>query len=252
MKHIILLGSSYSTGKRIALDYGDDFNKYENDINELNKLKNKQFSIATHAIEITSENWKDVIKTDSFFEGVELVRNKSSFIKLLSNDKEVTSLDIANYILTQFNCTHTKLEKLTYFCYADYLCKYNKKLFNDKIYAFKYGPVVKSIYNKYKRSNYELYGNPEITIDEKNIEINKKYKMPVKSRIIASNDGIEKINSIDDTLKNYGQYNADTLIAITHKEGTPWTINDKGKKPYKEISDDDILKYHKYEMNNLK
>ena len=256
MKHIIILGSSYLTGKRIALDYCDndlhELEKIITELNKLNKTSKKQFSIATHTIDAKSEKWSDVVKTDSFFDKVELVNNKFEFIRLLSDDKEISSLDIANYILTQYECTHTRLEKLTYFCYADYLCKYNKKLFNDTIYAFKYGPVVKSIYDKYKRSNYELYSNSETIMNEKDMKINKQYEMPVRSRIIASNDGIEKINSIDETLKKYKNYDTQGLIELTHKEGTPWTINDKGKKSYKEISDDDILKYHIHETNNSK
>lgn len=35
-------------------------------------------------------------------------------------------------------------------CYADYLCATHKRLFEDKIYAFKYGPVVESVYEAYK------------------------------------------------------------------------------------------------------
>ena len=238
IKHIIILGSSYSTGKRIALDYCNDNLEYEKTINELNRLKGNQFSIATHAILAQSEKWSDVIKTDSFFEGVKLVNDKDAFIKLLSTDKEINAIDIANYILTKLKCTHTRLEKLMYFCYADYLCKYNKKLFNDKIFAFKYGPVIESIYEKYKRSNCEIIETP----------FNKEYQMSVKSRIMISLDGIKKINSIDETLEKYKNYNTNTLIALTHKNGTPWDINDQGQKPYKEISDTDILKHHKYEV----
>ena len=148
--------------------------------------------------------------------------------------------------MTKLKCTHTRLEKLTYFCYADYLCKYNKKLFTDKIFAFKYGPVIESIYEKYKRSNCEIIEPPLETPLE--TPFNKDNQMSVKSRIMISLDGIKKINSIDETLEKYKNYNTNTLIALTHQNGTPWEINDQGQKPYKEISDADILKHHKYEV----
>lgn len=55
-----------------------------------------------------------------------------------------------HYILARHTCTHLELEKLGYMCYADYLCRTGKKLFKDTVYAFKYGPVVESVYEKYK------------------------------------------------------------------------------------------------------
>ena len=144
VRHIIVLGSSFKKGKRIALDYIENEDNL-NRILRLLKVLNERVedsNIAFHSFSSESMKWEDLAKQDKFFEGVSLVKNERDFIRLIQDDKKLSSLDVADYILTKFKCTHTRLEKLTYFCYADYLCRYNQKLFDDKIYAFKYGPVV--------------------------------------------------------------------------------------------------------------
>lgn len=57
-------------------------------------------------------------------------------------DRKLKGIDVAKYILSKTPCTQLKLQKLVYLCFADYLCDTGKELFTDKIYAFKYGPVV--------------------------------------------------------------------------------------------------------------
>ena len=238
VKHFIVLGSSYKTGKRIALDYCTA-NSYDNISKLLENIKSsnmKQVAIATHTITTKTNKWNDVVKLDPFFEKIQLVKTEDEFFNHLLEDKEITALDIANYIITRTKCTHTRLEKLLYFCYADYLCKYKEKLFNDKIYAFKYGPVISTIYEKYK-------GNNQAIIKE----ISKKYDLPIRSRIMNSHNGIKKINSIDNSLRKYAKLDTDTLIGLTHKKNTPWAHSDEGESSYRIISDKDILKYHKYE-----
>lgn len=245
IKHYIILGSSYKTGKRIAVDFIKTDEKFINFVNSLRKSNakyDKYYSIAMHTITTPTEKWDDVVKTDPFFEKVKLINSKSEFIRHLTEDEEITALDVANYIVSKRKCTHTRLEKLLYFCYADYLCKYKEKLFNDNIYAFKYGPVVESIYEKYKRQD-SLIDDVNNYIDS----IPNQYKNPIRSRILNCRDGIQKIKSIDDTLAKYKYYNTNYLINLTHKDKTPWAINGKGEEPYQKISDEDIIKYHRYE-----
>ena len=132
------------------------------------------------------------------------------------------------------------MEKLVYLCYADYLCQYDKKLYQDEIYAFKYGPVVSSVYEKYKQ-----YGYQKIEQDEKTIlEITHFLELPSKSRILFAEDGIEKIKSIDETLKKYGKYTAGELVDITHRKLAPWDKAGRGETEYEIIDDNTIKKYH--------
>ena len=109
--------------------------------------------------------------------------------------------------MTKVECTQLKLQKLVYLCFADYLCETDKKLFTDKIYAFKYGPVVDSIYKEYKK-----YGYKEIESEEIKMEMDSSLELPARSRILFAEDGTEKIISIDRTLKKYGMLTAAQLV----------------------------------------
>lgn len=239
VRHIIILGSSYKTGERIALDYPETSKKYKNAFTDMKKIKNAlqdDTIVATHILRATSEKWEDVVKLDPFFNNIRVIKEEKEFIKLLCKDKHLTSIDVAEYILANTKCSHTKLEKLTYFCYSDYLCEFNERLFEDKIYAFKYGPVINEVYKKYKGLRIDDINDMLPTLSDFNI--------PIKSRILISKNGKDKLKSIDSTIEKYKNYSTEELINLTHKENTPWAYNDKGEVPYKTISDKDIKKYH--------
>ena len=129
-------------------------------------------------------------------------------------------------------------------CFADYLCDTGKQLFTDKIYAFKYGPVVDTVYKRYKEYGYKPIEEDSTNIDSKNI-----FEMPAKSRILFAEDGTDKIISIEKTLKKYGELTASQLVDLTHKENAPWSITPKNLwMPYSTIKLETIKKYHRYEI----
>ena len=130
------------------------------------------------------------VKKDYFFKNVELISTIEEFIKLIKKDRILNGLDVAKYILSKVKCTHLKLEKLVYLCFADYLCKYDKELYKDTIFAYKYGPVVKSVYERYKR-----YGYREIEKEDDDIDARGIYEMPSRSRILFAKDGVEKLRA---------------------------------------------------------
>lgn len=186
-----------------------------------------------------SSNWESVTKKDHFFKDVEVIKDVDEFIKLINRDRVLIGLDVAKYILSKVRCTHLKLEKLVYLCYADYLCRYDKKLFIDKIYAYKYGPVIETVYEKYK-----VYGYNEIRNDDKDISATNILELPSKSRILFAEDGIRKIGSIDKALDLYGNLTASELVDITHRKNTPWDVSGSGQNSNRVISDIAIKKLH--------
>lgn len=245
LTHYILLSSSYSKGERIALDFiieeEKNFEKKMNNIlQEIKEKCGKDVSFSTHYIQTDSKEWKSVVGKDSFFKDVVIIKSVDNFITLIQKDRKLDGLDVAKYILTKIRCTHLKLEKLTYFCYADYLCRYHKKLFYDDIYAFQYGPVISSVYGKFKKKGYE-------EIDEKDIDSGDIYEMPARSRILFAEDGLDKIRSIDETLMRYGKYTANELVTMTHRENSPWSLSGKGRIIKSKITDERIIQYHKNE-----
>lgn len=246
VKHFIILASAYSRGKRIALDYYDNellkMDEIKKDLDFIMKKLGEDAPISTHYIQTKKPGWREVENQDKFFSKVELIKTKEEFVEILLKDRKLKGIDIAKYILTVVPCTHLKLEKLVYLCYADYLCTEKKKLFDDKIYAYKLGPVIESVYKKYKKSRNNLEEDNSKVVDE------TKKLLPIRSRIIASEEGLKKIISIDKTLEKYGKYTAHQLVDITHKKSSPWEKAGKGTLKYQEISDDLILKFHKYEI----
>jgi len=105
------------------------------------------------------------------------------------------------------------------------------------------GPVIETVYERYRRFGTEYLDceDDDVTYDE----INKK--MPIRSRILASQDGLKKMISIDKTLEKYSKLSSSDLVELTHKNSSPWSKSGKGKLANKEIEDELILKYHLYE-----
>lgn len=240
--HFIIMSSSYSIGKRIALSHmvnEEDYLELKEIVQDIVKRCGKDVSISTHFIQTDSETWQSVVEKDHFFKGVKVIENKEQFIELIQRDRILTGLDIARYILSKIKCTHLKLEKLVYLCFADYLCKTNKELYIDKIYAYKYGPVVDTVYEKYKG-----FGSKEIESEDVDIKATEIKELPSRSRILFAKDGVEKIMSIDETLKKCGNLSAAQLVELTHKKSTPWDIAGRGNEQYAVIDNEIIKKYH--------
>lgn len=245
IKHFMILSSSYSSGTRIALHYViDEYTSPEMLTAEVKKIKDacgETVSISTHYVETDSDKWDSVPDKDAFFAGVKVVDTLDEFVKLISKDRVLKGIDIAKYILSVRKCTHLELEKLVYMCYADYLCATQRKLFEDKIFAFKYGPVVESVYEVYK-------GMKEIEECADDTHLEEDYaKMPARSRILFAKDGICKIDHIDATLKRFSGLSASELVDITHVKGGPWDSVNKDEQ-YAEISDRIILEKHNKEL----
>lgn len=245
INHFIILSSSYTTGKRIALDYIIKDSK-DDVIFAIKKIKEKcgyDVSFSTHSIITEKTDWSSVIESDLFFKDVEVIDDLDEFINLINQSRTLSAITVAEYILSKIKCTHLKLEKLVYLCYADYICETSKELFDDDIYAFNYGPVVSSVYNKYKRYKYEEINKYK----EANISISSTMQLPIKSRITFTRDGFEKIFSINKTLEKYGDFPANILVNITHSSESPWDIVYDGSM-YKKIPKEIIKEYHKNEI----
>lgn len=245
--HFIFLSSSYSLGTRIAIDYivTDDSvqETIKKDLDKIIKECGKDVSISTHMIQADDTTWKSVCIADHFFKDIKVIDSIDKFIKLIKKDRKLEGLDVAKYILSQTTCTQLKLQKLVYLCFADYLCATGKELFTDKIYAFKYGPVVDTVYKRYKEYGYNPIDEEKKDIDSKNIS-----EMPAKSRILFAEYGTEKLISIEKTLKKYGDLSAADLVDLTHRDNAPWSKSFKSiGKLYSTIKLDTIKEYHKYE-----
>ena len=235
-EHFIIMSSSYIKGTRIAVDYvfekTIDVDKMKKVIEEIKNQCGENVSFSTHVISTSAKTWKSVIAYDPFFKDAYKAVSLEEFVRLIKDDMILRGIDIARYIISKKTCTHLELEKLVYLCYADYLCKYGQRLFEDKIYAFQYGPVVESVYEVFNHKKDRLRKGVKEQIS--------------RSRFMVLPDGIERLQSIDDTLQRYGRCRARDLVSITHSKDSPWSKKDY-KKEYQIIEDEIIRLYHENE-----
>jgi len=121
--------------------------------------------------------------------------------------------DVADYILFLVdenlgdNISNLKLQKLLYYCQGYFLALNNKPLFKEDILAWDYGPVVLSIYDKYKELG--AASIPPV------LKYNGNLNTPQK-------------NLIGNVYQEYGQFSAGKLVEMTHTE-TPWKETPKNK-----------------------
>lgn len=127
-------------------------------------------------------------------------------------EKIYTAEQIAKYFIKKARegsdkkeLTPLKLQKILYYAQGWYLANFDKPLFNDEIQAWKYGPVVPSVYQTFKQ-----HGSEDL------------------SKIVFSNDDIKSIESnnelkhfLDEVWKVYKKYDGTDLIFSTHREA-PW------------------------------
>lgn len=142
---------------------------------------------------------------------------------------EITASKVAEWFLNKNNyyqnmydtedMTNLKLQKLLYYAQGIYLKRNDKVLFDDKIFAWQHGPVVRSVYDIYKK-----FGGNGIEF-EGNINLNFS----------------EELNSfLEEIYENFGQYTAWKLRNMTHEED-PWRLTERNE----EITPNVIKKYFK-------
>lgn len=248
VKHYIIMSSSYTDGTRVALDITEasmlNSESISKIIQSIQKQCGKDVPLSSHLIETKSDTWASVAEYDPFFENVVCTKSPEDFISKIKKSRVLSGLDVAYYILTKIKCTHLSLQKLVYFAYADYLCAYSKRLFEDRICAFRHGPIVFSVYQTYKGSGAQYIAPFDIDHDH---DIRTAVKeLPAKSRILFAEDGVEKLQSINQTIETYGGFPASALVEITHRHDSPWSHTDSSKG-YQTIPDEVIQAYHHVE-----
>ncbi|MBX7147078.1 MAG: DUF4065 domain-containing protein [Alphaproteobacteria bacterium] len=99
--------------------------------------------------------------------------------------------------------SHMKLQKLVYFAHGWHLGLTGKPLLDETIEAWQYGPVIRSLYDEYKRNGSQLLTPHALQ--------NQPQSLPEAVKIL-----IEKIWNL------YGHFTAFQLSSLTHEEGSPW------------------------------
>jgi uncharacterized phage-associated protein len=138
-------------------------------------------------------------------------------------------VNVAEYILWLAKqagnpVTPMQLIKLVYLCHGWMVGLYSRPLLRENVEAWQYGPVVPSVYRRYK-----AYGAGFIN------------ESPEKPTCF---DTAEE-SVITQVWKHYGTFSGVQLSTLTHQSGTPWDITWKSRGRSGVISNDLIEQHYK-------
>ena len=145
---------------------------------------------------------------------------------------------IANYFLDLskggYKLTPLKIQKLVYFAHGWNLALRKQPLLNERVEAWKYGPVIPSLYHEFK-----IYGSSPIehkAVDL--IEVDGYLREGEPSILACSPDEAaltaRLLKRIWEVYKNYSGLQ---LSELTHQPGTPW---EKARKAFGDVKNADI------------
>lgn len=148
---------------------------------------------------------------------------------------------VANYFIqksfnTGVEVTPMKVLKLVYLSHGWNLGIKGTPLINEAVQAWKYGPVVESVYKEFKN-----FGNQQITSLGTIFELdNFEYMTPT---VIDA----DSTTLLDNVWQEYSKYSGTQLSALTHQPGTPWDIvwnKESGSKKQSAIIRNELIEQH--------
>lgn len=131
----------------------------------------------------------------------------------------ITADEFADWVLSKIDreagdtISPLKLQKLLYYGQAWHLAIFNEPLFEERIEAWRHGPVVPSLYNKYR----EICKNCDIPIESLPLQMVELIK--------------ESEELLTEVLSIYGEHSASYLEELTHSE-QPWIEARGGLPPF--------------------
>lgn len=135
--------------------------------------------------------------------------------------------------------TPMQVIKLVYFAHGWCLGIFDAPLVNDEVEAWDYGPVIRPVYDAFKR-----FGNQPIT-DLAREEHFLPFHMKEAAPPIRSIFSKREIQLLDKVWDIYGNLKGFQLSAITHRDDTPWFKIFKEHGRNSVIPDRDIADYFK-------
>lgn len=161
------------------------------------------------------------------------------------------ALSVANYLIDLANkgkkqITQLGLMKRVYIAHGFSLAINNKSLLDkrfDKVEAWKYGPVIPSVYHSFKQYKASPITNKAIVMewDDKTHEMS--FPEPK-----LSDANSKKI--VEMVWKRYRDFSDSEMVSLTHREGTPWSICYIAEQNMP-IPDEITEMYYKALINNI-
>ena len=161
----------------------------------------------------------------------------------MSNHYEYTPSHIANFFLEKkdHDIDNLKLNKIVYISLGFSLALLNKDIFNEEVQAWKYGPVIPSLFHEFKHCG-------KNTIRKQSTEYsyskNKKYNPVIDKQDLSLKDVLSIV------WKLYKNKTGAKLIELTHGENTPWSMSKSTPIEWNTIIPKELIKkYYKIVLN---
>ncbi|MCI6124674.1 MAG: DUF4065 domain-containing protein [Enterocloster clostridioformis] len=152
----------------------------------------------------------------------------------------VNALIIGNTILDRAfkedkDITPMKLQKLIFCLYKEYYKSTGRALFDERFEAWKYGPVLRSVYDEFKSS-----GSNSI----------KRFSISDDGKVYVADTSSSPLfrEAFDKVWENYSDYDGIVLSSFTHKSNTAWRKAIDKRKIY--LDDNDIAGEEDYIVSN--
>ena len=133
-----------------------------------------------------------------------------------------------------------KLQKLLYFCHADYLAEFRIPILKQAFEAWEFGPVVPSVYQEFKK-----FGNQPITV--RAYSFNPLTAEKSISIAVIPHSVLDQLRLSYDKYKGFG---AIALSHLSHIPFGPWrqarSMFANGLNADRRISDEMILRFHAF------
>ena len=134
------------------------------------------------------------------------------------------AIAVANYFVDKAkkdrksDLTLLRLVKYVYIAYGFSMAILDKVIINERfdvVEAWKYGPVIPSVYHSFKHNrNNRITEEAQILVDE-TMEGELKFETPM-----ILDENVKQI--LDFVWNKYKAYSTSQLITLLHKSGTPW------------------------------
>ncbi len=125
-----------------------------------------------------------------------------------------------------------KLQKLVYFSHGWHLAIFDEPLIDEPIEAWRYGPVIDSLYHEFKR-----FGNNPIT-SPATLPIDDEFRIVPPPADEMTRKLLNKV------WEAYGKIHAHQLANITHRSDTPWSKTWRPDSQENAVIDNKIIKAH--------
>lgn len=136
-----------------------------------------------------------------------------------------TAVDIAFVLLKSakgrgLSFSNLQLQKLAYICHGISLSRLERPLFIEDVYAWQYGPVVPSIYFRFRD-----FGADPVTETVEEVELDA-----------------DSLHIVQSVVEKFGQLSPWQLVKLTHREGSPWQRVWSEKE--RSVIPDEVIKAH--------